>query len=83
MDGHQAEDRSRRVASERFHPYTYEELVGRDQVNRDLSWLKDDSHLGTDDLPGVEVLAAEIVEDLKAALLEFEALADDRDQVAP
>ncbi len=83
IDAYQADDRSQRTASERFRSFTYDELVGRDQVNLDITWLKDDSHVDADDLPDPDVLAAEIIEDLKAALAEFEELADELQEATP
>ncbi len=81
VEAYRAEDRTQRAASERFKSFTYDELTGRDQVNLDLTWLKDDSH--ADDLPDPDVLAAEIIEDLKAALAEFEELADELEEATP
>ena len=40
-------------------------------------WLKDDSLEDSDNLPAPAVIAAEIVEDLRAALEQFEAIAED------
>jgi len=70
-----AVDRSQRVESERFKRFAYEELVGRDKASLDLTWLKDDSLEDLDNLPSPDVIAREIVEDLTAALAEFEAVA--------
>jgi type I restriction enzyme M protein len=67
--------RSERVETERFRPFAYDELVARDKANLDLVWLKDDSLEDLDNLPAPEVIAREIVEDLTAALVEFEAVA--------
>jgi len=67
--------RSERVESERFHAFTYDELVARDKANLDITWLRDDSLEDLDNLPSPEVIAREIVEDLTAALVEFEAVA--------
>jgi type I restriction enzyme M protein len=67
--------RSERVETERFRPFTYDELVARDKANLDLVWLKDDSLEDLDNLPAPEVIAREIVEELTAALVEFEAVA--------
>jgi type I restriction enzyme M protein len=67
--------RSERVETDRFKAFTYEELIARDKVNLDLIWLKDDSLEDLDSLPAPEVIAREIVEDLTAALVEFEAVA--------
>jgi type I restriction enzyme M protein len=45
------------------------------KANLDLTWLKDDSLEDVDNLPPPDVIAREIVEDLTAALAEFEAVA--------
>jgi len=67
--------RSERVETERFHSFTYDELMARDKANLDITWLRDESLEDMDNLPAPEVIAREIVEDLTAALLEFEAVA--------
>jgi type I restriction enzyme M protein len=67
--------RSERVESERFRAFTYDELVARDKVNLDIKWLQDDSLEDLDSLPAPEIIAREIVEDLSAALAEFEVVA--------
>lgn len=64
-----------RTESERFRRYAYEDLVTRDKVNLDLTWLRDESLEDADNLPAPDVIAREIVEDLTAALAEFEAVA--------
>ena len=66
----------KRVEAERFRRFTYDELVARDKASLDIFWLRDDSLEDTDNLPAPGVIAAEIVEDLEAALAEFSALAD-------
>jgi type I restriction enzyme M protein len=68
--------RSERVETERFRSFSYESLVAREKANLDLLWLKDDSLEDSDDLPSLEIIAREIVEDLEAALAEFAAVAD-------
>ena len=45
------------------------------QASLDLFWLRDESLEDTDDLPVPEVIAAEIVEDLEAALAQFAEIA--------
>jgi type I restriction enzyme M protein len=40
----------------------------------DIFWLKDESLEDSDNLPELEVLAAEIVENLEAALEQFESI---------
>ncbi|MDT0531778.1 class I SAM-dependent DNA methyltransferase [Micromonospora sp. DSM 115977] len=69
-------DRSERVETERFRAFTYEELIARDKVNLDITWLKDASLEDADALLPPEVIAQEIVEDLQAALSEFAAIAE-------
>ena len=71
----QGGSREERVEAERWKSYTYDELIARDKVNLDITWLKDDSLDDLDSLPSPEVIAREIVEDLTAALTEFEAVA--------
>lgn len=73
---YRAHDRSARVANERFRPFTYEELVARDKASLDIFWLRDESLENTENLPPPDVIAAEIVEDLQAALAEFQAVAE-------
>lgn len=67
--------RAERVETERFHSFAYDELIARDKANLDLTWLRDESLEDLDNLPAPEVIAREIVEDLTAALAEFEAVA--------
>ena len=67
--------RDERKESERFHAFDYDELIARDKANLDITWLKDDSLEDVDNLPAPEIIAREIVEDLTAALVEFEAVA--------
>ncbi len=55
----------------------YEELLARDNANLDIFWLRDESLEDTADLPDPDVLAAEIVEDLQAALEQFREIAED------
>lgn len=69
------EQRTERTESERWKAFTYDEIVGRDKANLDITWLKDDSLEDLDNLPSPDVIAREIVEDLTAALAEFEAVA--------
>ncbi|GAB3940884.1 hypothetical protein GCM10027614_25270 [Micromonospora vulcania] len=69
-------DRAERVETERFRAFSYEELIARDKVNLDITWLKDASLEDADALLPPEVIAQEIVEDLEAALREFAAIAD-------
>lgn len=67
--------RQQREESERFHRFTYDEILQRDKVSLDVFWLRDESLDDAENLPDPEVLAAEIVEDLEAALAEFAQIA--------
>lgn len=67
--------RDERVEAERWKPFTLDELIARDKVNLDITWLRDESLEDADNLPAPDVIAREIVEDLTAALAEFEAVA--------
>ena len=71
------QNRHERQETERFKPYSYDELMKRDKANLDLFWLKDESLEDAANLPAPDVIAAEIIEDLRAALEQFEAIAAD------
>ena len=45
-------------------------------MNLDIFWLKDESLEDTDNLPEPEVIAAEIVENLEAALDQFKGVVE-------
>ena len=45
--------------------------------NLDIFWLKDESLEDSANLPDPDVIAAEIVEDLQAALAQFAEIAND------
>jgi type I restriction enzyme M protein len=70
-----AGERQKRQQSERFRPFAYGELVKRDRLNLDIFWLKDDSLEDTSNLPPPDVIAAEIADDLEAALEQFTKIA--------
>lgn len=69
-----ADNRRERKESERFRGFTYDELIQRDKVNLDIFWLKDETLEDTENLPDPDVLAAEIIENLGAALEQFESI---------
>ena len=72
-----AQGRLNRKESERFKSFGYEELLKRDKLNLDIFWLKDESREDSANLPDPDVIAAEIVEDLQAALAQFAEIASD------
>jgi type I restriction enzyme M protein len=61
----------------RWRAFAYDELLARDKVSLDLFWLRDESQEDAASLPEPDVIAAEIAEDLRAALEQFEAIAVD------
>ena len=72
---YRADDPSARVETERFRRFSYDELTARDKANLDITWLRDDTLDDASTLPAPGVLAAEIVEELEAALAQFSELA--------
>ncbi|KAF4410964.1 type I restriction-modification system subunit M [Streptomyces lycii] len=73
VEAYHQEDRQE---TERFKPFTYDELIARDKVNLDITWMKDPALDDADSLLPPEVIAQEIVQDLQAALNEFAAIAE-------
>jgi type I restriction enzyme M protein len=51
--------------------------VNRDKASIYILWLKDESLEDSANLPAPEIIAAEIVEDLEAALAQFAEIASD------
>jgi type I restriction enzyme M protein len=70
-------DRFNRVETDRFKSFAYEDLLKRDKVNLDIFWLKDDALEDSANLPAPDVIAAEIVDDLEAALEQFREIEND------
>lgn len=58
-----------------WKPYAYEDLIGRDKINLDITWMKDPALQDADSDLEPEVIAEEIVRDLQSALAEFTAIA--------
>jgi type I restriction enzyme M protein len=69
-------NRSKRKETERFKCFPVDELLKRDKLNLDITWLKDDSLDDIDSLPPPDEIAAEIVENLQVALEQFLAVAE-------
>jgi type I restriction enzyme M protein len=61
----------------RWRCYDVEALVARDKASLDIFWLRDESLEDSDNLPDPGVIAAEIVQDLEAALEQFRLIAED------
>jgi len=71
------DNRHERKETERFKVFDHEDLIKRDKVSLDIFWLRDESLEDGENLPAPGVIAAEIVEDLRAALEQFEQVAAD------
>ena len=71
-----ADNRHARKETDRFKRFTCDELVTRDKASLDIFWLRDESLEDVENLPPPAVIAAEIVEDLEAALAEFSLIAE-------
>lgn len=69
------ENRHDRVETERFRKFGLAELLARDKASLDIFWLRDESLEDADNLPPPAVIAAEIAEDLEAALAQFAEIA--------
>lgn len=70
-------NRHDRMESERFKSFCYEDLLKRDKLNLDIFWLKDESLEDSANLLPPEIIAKEIVEDLQAALEQFNLIESD------
>lgn len=77
VTGFSPDNRHDRTESERFRPFAYEEILKRDKASLDIFWLRDESLEDSDNLPDPDIIAAEIVEDLEAALDQFSQIAFD------
>jgi len=71
------ENRHARKESERFKSFTYDEIMQRDKVSLDIFWLKDESLEDMENLPNPDVLAAEIADNLEAALEQFRGIVEE------
>ncbi len=67
----------------RWRSYAVDELLARDKASLDLFWLRDESLSDSDNLPPPEVIAAEILEDLQAALDQLKELEAELQQQVP
>jgi len=69
-----------RKGAERFRAFAYEELMQRDKVNLDISWLKDESLEDSANLPSPDILAHEIADNLESALDQFSSIHQDLEE---
>lgn len=76
MACYNSDNRHNRTETDRFKRFTYDQLMARDKVSLDLTWLRDDSLQDTENLPPPHVIAREMLEELQSAVAELNALAD-------
>lgn len=70
-------NRVKRAETERFKRFDVGDLLKRDKLNIDITWLKDESLQDVDNLPPPEKIATEIVESLQEALDAFREVAEE------
>jgi type I restriction enzyme M protein len=58
----------------RWRSYEHDELIARDKASLDIFWLRDEVLEDGANLPEPDLIAAEIIEDLRAALEQFEEI---------
>ena len=73
---------SEKTPGGRWRAYPYNEIVARDKVSLDLSWLRDESLEDSANLPDPNILAQEIADDLRSALRQIEDILGDLERRA-
>ena len=58
----------------RWRRFTYDEIIERDKTSLDIAWIKDKSLTDLDNLPDPDLLASEIIENLKSGIESFEEI---------
>ena len=68
------DNRHDRKETAQFRVFDYDELMQRDKVSLDIFWLKDESLEDSENLPDPDVLARDIAENLRSALVQFSTI---------
>ena len=58
----------------RWRKFTYDDIVNRDKTSLDITWIKDKSLADLDNLPDPDILANDIIENLKSGIESFEEI---------
>ncbi len=66
-----AENIAKRKESEKFKKFSIDEILSRDKINLDITWLKDESLQELENLPEPKVILGEIMENLQTAMSEL------------
>jgi type I restriction enzyme M protein len=67
-------NRHQRQETERFRSFTFDELIKRDKVNLDISWLRDESLEDSENLREPQIITREIVESPVKSRICLEAI---------
>lgn len=60
--------------SGRWRKYSFQEITNRDKTSLDISWIRDESLIDMDNLPQPDIIASEIIENLRSGLESFEQI---------
>jgi len=58
----------------RWRKFDYKEIIERDKTSLDITWIKDKSLTDLEDLPDPDILANDILENLRSAIEDFEEI---------
>lgn len=58
----------------RWRKFRYEEIIERDKTSLDITWIKEKSLTDLDNLPDPDVLANDIIKNLKSGIESFEEI---------
>jgi type I restriction enzyme M protein len=64
----------------RWRRFSYKEIVSRDKINLDITWLKDDNVVNLDNLPDPNIMLDNIIENMESALESFKVIKDTIDK---
>lgn len=72
---------SKKNPNGRWRKYSYNEILSRDKVNLDITWLKDDSVIDSQNMPEPSVMLNDIIENIESSLESLRIVKDrlDRD----
>jgi type I restriction enzyme M protein len=59
----------------RWRKYSYKEILARDKTSLDISWLKNDSMIDLENLPELDTIVQDIIENIEGALESFKTVA--------
>ncbi|MFA6424720.1 MAG: N-6 DNA methylase [Phycisphaerae bacterium] len=67
---------SKKNPNGRWRKYSYKEIISRDKINLDITWLKDDSFVDLKNLPEPNILLNDIIENIESSLNGLRAMKD-------